>query len=265
MLSELAIARMAHPFVGPGVFPLISKTAAVGDGFGMLLLAPAAILAGILLTGVLILGGLWIVRRRRQHGPRRTHAAAQSTEVSAYDSVTSLPTRRLFSTLLGQALSRAARTGRSVALLVVELDHFRMVSESQGQANGNMLVRVQAARVKSVLRSTDTVARLAQDQFAMIIDNLSSPDDITAVVQKLQTTVGLPLTLDGHELFLSCRIGVALYPHDATDREELIDQAIQAVKTAKAEGQAVRLTSTGTMSASPAALSPVPSHGAREL
>jgi diguanylate cyclase (GGDEF)-like protein len=125
-----------------------------------------------------------------------------------------------------------------------------MVEESQGQADSNVIVRVQAARVKGVLRSTETVARLAQDQFAMILDNLTSHQEVTAIVEKLQATVGLPLTLDGHELFLTCRIGVALYPQDATEYEELIKLAMRAVKTAKSEGQAVQFTSA-TASAVP--------------
>jgi diguanylate cyclase (GGDEF)-like protein len=149
----------------------------------------------------------------------------------------------LFGTLLEQAVGRAAKTGRPLALLVVELEHFRMVAESQGQANGNVLVRVQAARVKGVLQSTETVARLAQDQFAMILDNLTSYQEVTTIVEKLQATVGLPLTLEGHELFQTCRIGVALYPQDAKDHEGLIKQAMQAVKKAKSEGYAVQFTS----------------------
>jgi diguanylate cyclase (GGDEF)-like protein len=157
--------------------------------------------------------------------------------------VTGLPTGRLFVTLLEQSIGRATKIGRPVALLVVELEHFRMVTESQGDANGNILVRVQAARVKGVLRSTETVARLTQDQLAMILDNLTSIQDVLAIVEKLQATVGLPLTLDGHELFLTCRIGVALYPYDATEQEGLIRQAVQAVKTAKSKGQAVQFAS----------------------
>jgi diguanylate cyclase (GGDEF)-like protein len=162
---------------------------------------------------------------------------------STYDDVTGLPTRRLFGTLLEQAVGRAAKTGRSLALLVVELEHFRMVAESQGHAKSNVLVRVQAARVKGVLRSMETVARLAQDQFAMILDNLTSRQEVTAIVEKLQAAMWLPLTLDGHELFLTCRIGVALYPQDAAEHEGLIKQAMRAVKTAKSEGQAVQFTS----------------------
>lgn len=207
-------------------------------------------LIGFCLLSLLILGGLWLKGQHPKHGFRRGRSTEKPTEMSStYDSVTGLPTGRLFRTLLDQAVGRAAKTGRSIALLVVELEHFRMVAESQGQANSNVLVRVQAARVKGVLRSTETVGRLAQDQFAMILDNLTSPDEVTAIVAKLQATVGLPLTLDGHELFLTCRIGVALYPEDAREHEGLITQAIQAVMTAKSEGQAVRFTSPTVSSA----------------
>lgn len=215
---------------------------------------PLARLAGITIASLLILGGLWFARMYRESRTHGAHSSTTTQGLTAYDSVTGLPTGRLFGSLLGQALSHAEKTGRSVALLIVELDHFRMVSERQGQASGNMLARVQAARVKSVLRSSDTVARLAQDQFAMIVDNLSSPEEITAVVQRTQATVELPLTLDGHELFLTCRIGGAFYPHDAADREQLIDQAVQAVKTAKTEGQAVRFASICPLPVSATAL-----------
>jgi diguanylate cyclase (GGDEF)-like protein len=194
--------------------------------------------------GLLVLGVLWLKGWYPNSGFRRKRSEEKSTELSStYDHVTGLPTGRLFVTLLEQSIGRATKIGRPVALLVVELEHFRMVTESQGDANGNILVRVQAARVKGVLRSTETVARLTQDQLAMILDNLTSIQDVLAIVEKLQATVGLPLTLDGHELFLTCRIGVALYPYDATEQEGLIRQAVQAVKTAKSKGQAVQFAS----------------------
>jgi diguanylate cyclase (GGDEF)-like protein len=209
------------------------------------------------LIGLLVLGGLWLKGWYPNSGFHRKRSSDKSSELSStYDHVTGLPTRRLFGTLLEQSVGRAARTGRPVALLVVELEHFRMVAESQGQANSNVLVRVQAARVKGVLRSTETVARLAQDQLAMILDNLTSLQEVTAIVEKLQATVGLPLTLEGHELFLTCRIGVALYPYDATGHEELIRQAMRAVKTAKSEGQAVQFASPiGVPSSEPVSIS----------
>jgi diguanylate cyclase (GGDEF)-like protein len=205
-------------------------------------------LTGSCLITLLIVGGIWWLNARYpQPEFRRDRFREKPIELSStYDDVTGLPTRRLFGTLLEQAVGRAAKTGRSLALLVVELEHFRMVAESQVQVNSNMLVRVQAARVKGVLRSTETVARLSQDQFAMILDNFTSHQEVMAIVEKLQATASLPLTLDGHELFLTCRIGVALYPQDATEPEGLIKQAMRAVKTAKFEGQAVQPTVSST-------------------
>ncbi len=199
--------------------------------------------AGFCLVGILIGRGLRPTGRPLTQEFSQGLPSGNFPEVAAYDHVTGLPTRRLFGTLLDQAIGRAATTGRSLALFVVELEHFQMVAESQGLANSNMLVRVQAARVKGVLRSTDTVARLRQDQFAMIADNLISHEEIAAIVDKLQATVGLPLTLDGHELFLTCRIGVALYPQDAMNQTELVEQALRAVKIAKSAGQTVRYVS----------------------
>jgi diguanylate cyclase (GGDEF)-like protein len=230
--------------------------------FSTIAISPLMAVMGVCLIGLLIVGGLWLKGRYPSSGFHRARASEKSTELSAtYDYVTGLPTRRLFGTLLEQAVGRAAKTGRPLALFVVELEHFRMVAESQGHANGNVLVRVQAARVKGVLHSTETVARLAQDQFAMILDNLTSHQDVTTIVEKLQATVGLPLTLEGHELFQTCRIGVALYPQDAKDHEGLIKQAMQAVKKAKSEGQAVQFTSPIVSSSAP---DPMPSLVKRE-
>ncbi|NWF71995.1 MAG: GGDEF domain-containing protein [Nitrospirae bacterium] len=207
-------------------------------------MSPLVAAIALCIVSLFVVGGLWLMGRYpNSRGPREKSTEKSTDLSSTYDYVTGLPTRRLFGTLLEQAIGRAGKTGRPLALLVVELDHFRMVAESQGQANGNVLVRVQAARVKGVIRSTETVARLAQDQLAMILDNLTSPGEVTAIVEKLQATVGLPLTLEGQELFLTCRIGVALYPQDATEPDELIKQAMRAVKAAKSEGQAVQFAS----------------------
>jgi len=215
-------------------------------------MSPLMGIIGLCLISLLVLGFLWLKNRYLDPGYQRARYMEKSKDQpSIYDYVTGLPTRRLFGTMLEQAINRAAKTGRSVALLVVELEHFRMVAETQGRANGNVLVRVQAARVKGVLRSTETVARLAQDQFAMILDNFISPQEVMDIVQKLQTTMGLPLTLEGHELFLTCRIGVAMYPLDAVEHEGLIEQATQAVTRAKSDGHVVQFTSPIVSSAAP--------------
>lgn len=240
--------------------PEMSSLDGAAAGTGLLGIAASPLMAFIAacLIGLFALGGWWLKSWYPTSGFRRKRSVKKSSErVSAYDHLTGLPTRRLFVTLLEQSIGRAAKIGRPVALLVVELEHFRMVAENQGQANGNVLVRVQAARVKGVLRSTETVARLAQDQLAMILDNFTSIQDVSAIAERLQATVGLPLILDGQELFLTCRIGVALYPQDASEHEGLIKQAMWAVKTAKSEGQAIQFASpiVAALSSEPVSLS----------
>ncbi|MDH4187473.1 MAG: GGDEF domain-containing protein [Nitrospira sp.] len=219
-----------------------------GEALSMMDWSPLLGVVGLCLVGLLV---FWILRftgHPRWSRFRRRRSRKGLSEMAAYDHVTGLPTKRLFVTLLEHAIGRAAQTGRALAVVVVELEHFRMVAESQGVANSNVLARVQAARVKGVLTSTSTVARLMQDQFAMVADNLVSPADVAAIVAKLQATVGLPLTLEGHELFMTFRIGVAMYPRDAADPARLIDQAVQAVKLAKSEGQVVRFFSPPVLS-----------------
>ena len=229
--------------------PSLNVGMASGE-FSAMYLSPLVVLMGVCLIGLLVLGILWLKGRYQNYEFHRLRPTEHPTGLSStYDYVTGLPTRRLFGTLLEQAIRHAEKTGRLLALLVVELDHFRVVTEHQGQANGNVVVRVQAARVKGVLGSTETVARLAPDQFAMILDHLTSLQEVTTIVDTLQATVGLPLTLDGQELFLTCRVGVALYPQDAMDCEGLIAQAMRAVKQAKFEGQAVQFTSSIAFSA----------------
>jgi diguanylate cyclase (GGDEF)-like protein len=252
-LESMTIHMLRMPAYSEPLFP--HANAAMADGAGVAAaLYPLLGLTGLCLISLLILGGLWVRRRRGTHGFRQRAPEGFPPQVAAYDHVTGLPTRRLCETLLEQAVGRAARTGRALALLVIELEHFRMVEEGQGQTHSHVLVRVQAARLKGVLRSTETVARLAQDQFAMILDNLASHQEVMAIVEKLQATAGLPLTLDGHELFLTCRIGVAFYPQDATDHKQLIEQAIRAVKIAKSDGQTVRFTSPISSPAFPQAM-----------
>lgn len=156
--------------------------------------------------------------------------------ISTYDSVTGLPTKRLFSSLLNQGRERARKNGRHVAVLLVEMDHFTLTTELQGQVNRNLVYRVQAARVKSALRTTDCVARLAERTFAVLLDHVTGSEEVVAAAKKMQTTVSLPFTLDGHEIFLTSRIGISLSRCDDDEGTALIESATQAVAIARAEG-----------------------------
>ena len=164
---------------------------------------------------------------------------SNTLRTNTYDSVTGLPTHRLFTSLLNQALSRARETGRQVAILMVEMDHFTLTTELHGQMNRNLIYRVQAARVKSALRTTDCVARLAERTFAVLLDHVTAHEDVVAAAKKMQATVSLPFTLDGHEIFLTSRIGISLSTCNGAEGTALIESATQAVATARAEGSAL--------------------------
>lgn len=158
---------------------------------------------------------------------------------STYDSVTGLPTSRLFRSLIKQALSRAGKNGRQVAILVVEMDYFTLSTELRGQVDHNLIYRVQAARVKSGLRTTDCVARLAERTFAVLLEHVTNVAELVTAATKMQAIVSLPFTLDGYDIFLTSRIGVSLSTSDDMEASFLLESAAQAVATARAEGYAL--------------------------
>jgi diguanylate cyclase (GGDEF)-like protein len=188
----------------------------------------------------LLSAGLFILMKRVQlfPWPGRVSARPAPSTLSTYDSVTGLPTKRLFMTLAGQALARAKRAGRHVAILMVELDHF-VPEDPHGPLCDNLLYRVQAARLKSALRTTDTVARLGDRSFAALIENIADGSGIAAVAEKMQATVSLPFILEGRELFLTSRIGIALSSSETKDAAGLLSLATQAVLQARNEGYVV--------------------------
>ncbi|OQW35795.1 MAG: hypothetical protein A4E19_16230 [Nitrospira sp. SG-bin1] len=160
----------------------------------------------------------------------------QVSAISAYDSVTGLPTRRLYLVLLGQALSRAEAATRHVAVLVCVLEQFRPLTASSPAPNMTLVVRVQAARIKSALRPHDVVARLDEYTFAVIVDNVASPDEARWIAEKIHGAIALPLLIEGQEMLLSCRIGGIVGPQRGTKAETLLDAAADALKSGRPNG-----------------------------
>ncbi|MCS6287584.1 MAG: GGDEF domain-containing protein [Nitrospira sp.] len=201
---------------------------------------PVMISAGILLT-LLVFGATFWTPRGPQSASRM-HALSEESNGSGmhtYDSVTGLPTYRLFTSLLKQAQAHADKHGRPVAVLMIELDHFTPKTDEQAQINLNLMYRVLAARVKSALRTTDTVARLAERTFVVLLDQVTGSEEVLAIARKMQSTISLPVTLDGHELFLTSRIGIGLSSHDTVESDGLLDAATRAMARARTEGYAL--------------------------
>ncbi|MBX3331933.1 MAG: GGDEF domain-containing protein [Nitrospira sp.] len=171
----------------------------------------------------------------------------QGSSISAYDGVTGLPTRRLYLVLLGQALSRAEATMRNVAVLVCALEQFRPMSTSSAAPNMTLAVRVQAARIKSALRSHDVVARLDEYTFAVVADNLASPDEARSIAERIQKAIALPLLIEGQELLVSCRIGGIVGPQPGTKAESLLDVASLALSDSQTADASIAIVSDPTM------------------
>ena len=201
---------------------------------------PLMISVGLVLTLVIFGATFWTPRAAQSASMLHTRSEESNIMgLHTYDSVTGLPTRRLFTALLNQALPRAQAHGRQVAVIMIEMDHFTPQIDASTQVNESLMYRVQAARVKSALRSTDTLARLAERTFVVLLDQVSGPDEALAIAQKMHATIALPVTLDAHELFFTSRMGIGLSGHDAEESGPLLNAATRAVAAARAEGYAI--------------------------
>ncbi|KIL98431.1 diguanylate cyclase/phosphodiesterase (GGDEF & EAL domains) with PAS/PAC sensor(s) [Paramagnetospirillum magnetotacticum MS-1] len=154
-----------------------------------------------------------------------------------HDPLTRLPNRTLFQERLSRALTRAHRNQTIVALLFIDLDFFKQVNDTLGHLAGDILLQQVAERLSSCVRQGDTVARLAGDEFTVILEEITEPRDCAVVAHKILSLMAEPFDLQGHEARISSSIGVALYPSDSGDAQTLIKLADAAMYRAKHQGR----------------------------
>jgi diguanylate cyclase (GGDEF)-like protein/PAS domain S-box-containing protein len=150
-----------------------------------------------------------------------------------HDPLTSLPNRLLFHDRLSQAIERARRNQQALAVMIVDLDRFKLINDSLGLASGDRVLRAVGTRLAHSVRRSDTVARLGGDDFLLLLPGVEGAESAAKVAQKLLDALSPLLAVDGQELHLSASIGIALYPHDGTDPETLIRNADTALYRAK--------------------------------
>jgi len=156
-----------------------------------------------------------------------------------FDSLTGLPNRVLFNDRLQRALVRAKRYRQSLAVLYVDLDHFKEVNDTYGHAAGDEALKVASARMLSTLRQNDTVSRRGGDEFVVIVELNEHPEGIGNVCNKLINEIRQPFQLGSDQLELGASIGVAIFPVDATEPEALLIAADAALYEAKTAGRGV--------------------------
>lgn len=154
-----------------------------------------------------------------------------------YDVLTDLPNRLLFNDRLAHSMERAQRNGTRVALLFLDLDHFKNVNDTLGHEFGDGLLRVIAERLRNTLREQDTVARLGGDEFTVILEDLERVPDAGVVANKIIEAIAQPVNVQGHELFVRASIGISIFPDDGRDVQTLLRNADTAMYRAKAQGR----------------------------
>jgi len=154
-----------------------------------------------------------------------------------FDPLTGLPNRRMMRERLEQEIKKCRRDQHSLALLFLDLDHFKEVNDTLGHDQGDLLLVEVARRIQKCLRETDTVARIGDDEFTVLMADLENADRLEGVLQKILDALSAAFSLTHEQVFVSASIGVTVYPDDASDIEGLLKNADQALYAAKGAGR----------------------------
>jgi len=170
------------------------------------------------------------ISERKEYEEKLTHMAY-------FDALTRLPNRILFLDRLNQSLHLASRNREKLAVLFIDLDGFKEVNDKLGHNMGDMLLQEVAERLLKSVRDSDTVSRLAGDEFAIILHELPDQATVEHLTKKILTTLSQPFMLEGNESNISGSIGIALYPNDSELAEGLLKRADEAMYQAKRMGK----------------------------
>ena len=154
-----------------------------------------------------------------------------------HDSLTGLANRNLLNDRIEQAIAWAKRNGHVIGVMLLDLDHFKLINDASGHSAGDALLKEVAHRLTGCVRETDTVARLGGDEFVIILTDLPQPDDVDQIAEKILTTLSRPTDVAGRDVFVTASIGVSLYPRDGDHGEILLRYADMAMYRVKEHGR----------------------------
>ena len=164
--------------------------------------------------------------------------AQDQIEYQAYhDVLTGLPNRALFRDRIGVGLAHARRYRRAASVMFLDLDRFKLINDTLGHTVGDGLLQAVAQRLVNSVRGEDTVARMGGDEFTILLSDATDAHGVAIVASKVLEAISAPIFVEGHELFVTTSIGIALYPEDGSDAEELLKSADRAMYRAKESGR----------------------------
>lgn len=154
-----------------------------------------------------------------------------------FDGLTMLPNRQLMSDRIRHAVERARRQDQKLALLFIDLDHFKKINDTLGHGAGDRLLSIAAKRLLNCVRTSDTVARLGGDEFAILVEDVEDPADIERIAEKVLQEISTPIELEEREWYVGASIGISVFPKDGEDLGMLLKNADTAMYRAKQEGR----------------------------
>jgi diguanylate cyclase (GGDEF)-like protein len=179
-------------------------------------------------------GGGWIATH--EDITDRQRAEERIVHMARHDALTDLPNRMMMRERLDHELKRVKR-GECLAVLCLDLDHFKSVNDTLGHPIGDELLKVVAERLRRCTREPDTIARLGGDEFAIIMTGMEEPTDAVALCKRIRESITKPYHLDGHQIVADISIGVSLAPMDASEPDQLLKNADMALYGAKGDGR----------------------------
>ncbi|MBP6850928.1 MAG: EAL domain-containing protein, partial [Rhodoferax sp.] len=167
----------------------------------------------------------------------RKQSEALVWQQANFDTLTGLPNRRMLRDRLEQELKKSRRDGRQLAILFIDLDHFKEVNDTLGHDAGDALLVEAARRIRSCVRESDTVARMGGDEFTVVLPELHDGEHLERIVQGLLRAMATLFQIGREQVYVSASVGITMYPRDATEVESLFKNADQALYVAKGSGR----------------------------
>ena len=167
----------------------------------------------------------------------RKQSEALIWQQANFDALTGLPNRRMLRDRVEQEIKKSRRDGGHLAILFIDLDHFKEVNDTLGHDRGDLLLVEAARRIRRCVRESDTVARMGGDEFTVVLPELAGSDSMARITQDILNAMAAVFQLGDEQVFVSASIGITVYPQDATEVEGLFKNADQALYVAKGAGR----------------------------
>jgi two-component system, cell cycle response regulator len=177
-----------------------------------------------------------LLARAVRYAIERKRTEERLTYLAQYDHLTGLVNRSLFRDRLVQAMARSKRMHQPIGLMLLDLDRFKAVNDTYGHDIGDELLKAVSERLKTCVREVDTVARMGGDEFTIILEGVSSDENILVVAKRITESIATTFELQGHHISIGVSIGITIYPHDDHPVDELLKHADTAMYRAKKQG-----------------------------